>query len=114
DSLQVDSIEKLKSACEAGQVADLKGFGPKTQQKILDRIRYLDNVGHRVRIDLALTLGETLLAQVRTFPGVIRSELCGSVRRRKETVADLDILASARGAAPIMDAFVKLPEVVQV
>jgi DNA polymerase (family 10) len=114
DSLQIDSIEKLKTACEAGQIAELKGFGPKTQQKILDGIKYLDTVGHRVRIDLALTLGEALLAQVRTFPGVIRSELCGSVRRRKETVADLDILVSARGAAPIMDAFVKLPEVVQI
>lgn len=114
DNLQIDSIEKLKTACEAGQIAELKGFGAKTQEKILAGITYLDQVGHRVRIDHALTLGEALLAQVRTFPNVIRSELCGSTRRRKETVADLDILVSARGAAPIMDAFVKLPEVIQI
>ena len=48
------------------------------------------------------------------MPGVIRAELCGSLRRRRETIGDIDILASAKDAAPIMDAFVKLPEVVQV
>jgi DNA polymerase (family 10) len=114
DNLHIDTIEKLKLACEAGEVAKQKGFGAKTQQKILDGIAYLDKVGNRVRIDQALPLGLALLEQIREFPGVIRSELCGSVRRRKETVADLDILVSSASAQPIMDAFVKLPEVVQV
>lgn len=114
ESLQIDGIEKLKAACEAGEVAKLKGFGAKTQAKILEGIRYLDQVGKRVRIDLALPLGEALLAQVKGFPGVIRGELCGSLRRRKETVADLDILVSSADAAPIMEAFVKLPEGIQV
>jgi len=114
ESLQIDGIDKLKSACEAGEVAKLKGFGAKTQAKILEGIRYLDQIGKRVRIDLALPLGDALLAQVKAFPGVIRGELCGSLRRRKETVADLDILVSSADAAPIMDAFVKLPEVIQV
>lgn len=114
DALGIDTIAKLKAACESGEVAKQKGFGAKTQQKILDGIAYLDTVGNRVRIDYALPLGRALLEQIRTFPGVIRSELCGSLRRRKETVADLDILVSAAAAQPIMDAFVKLPEVVQV
>lgn len=114
DTLQIDTIEKLKLACEAGEVAKLKGFGAKTQQKILDGIAFIDKVGHRVRIDLALPLGLALLEQLRKFPGVIRSELCGSVRRRKETAADLDILVSSKDAKPIMEAFVKIPEVVQV
>lgn len=114
DTLHIDTIEKLKTACDAGEVAKLKGFGEKTQQKILDGLALLERIGHRVRIDLALSLGTTLLGQIRTFPGVIRSELCGSVRRRRETVADLDILVSSKDAEPIMDAFVKLPEVIQV
>lgn len=113
ETLKIDSIDKLKLACEAGEVAKLKGFGAKTQTKILEGIRYLDQVGKRVRIDLALPLGAALLEQVKEFPGVIRGELCGSLRRRKETVADLDILVSSGDAAPIMDAFVKLPEVIQ-
>lgn len=114
DQLGIDSIDRLKAACEAGEVAKLKGFGEKTQQRILDGITFLGQIGKRVRIDLALPLGETLLVRVRTFPGVLRSELCGSLRRRRETVADIDMLVSSPDAAPIMEAFVKLPEVVQV
>ncbi|MBP3958797.1 DNA polymerase/3'-5' exonuclease PolX [Gemmata sp. G18] len=114
DLLHIDSIEKLKAACESGEVAKQKGFGAKTQTRILEGIAYIDQVGHRVRIDLALPLGLALLEQIRAFPGVIRAELCGSLRRRKETVADLDILVSSADAQPIMDAFVKIPEVIQV
>lgn len=114
ETLQIDTIEKLKTACEAGEVAKQKGFGVKTQQKILDGLAFIDKVGHRVRIDLALPLGLALLEQIRTFPGVIRSELCGSLRRRKETTGDIDILVSSANPQPIMDAFVKIPEVVQV
>jgi DNA polymerase (family X) len=114
DLLQIDSIEKLKAACESGEVAKQKGFGEKTQSKILEGIAHFEKVGHRVRIDLALPLGLALLEQIRAFPGVIRSELCGSLRRRKETVADLDILVSSKDAQSIMDQFVKIPEVVQV
>lgn len=114
DLLGVDSIEKLKAACERDEVSALKGFGDKTQKKILDGIAFLGQVGNRVRIDLALPLGQALLEQIRKFPGVIRSELCGSLRRRRETAKDIDILVSSDNAKPIMDAFVKLPEVIQV
>jgi DNA polymerase (family 10) len=114
ETLGLDSIEKLKAACESGEVAKLKGFGAKTQQKILEGIGFLGQVGNRVRLDLALPLGRTLLEQIRTFPGVIRSELCGSLRRKRETAKDIDILVSSDDSLPIMDAFVKLPEVIQV
>ena len=114
DNLQINSIEELKAACERGAVAKLKGFGAKTQAKILEGIAFLGQVGHRVRIDLADPIGQALLDRVRAMPGVIRAELCGSLRRRRETIGDIDILASAKDAAPIMEAFVKLPEVIQV
>lgn len=114
DSLGLDSIVKLKEACDRGEVASLKGFGAKTQQKILEGISFLGQVGNRVRIDLALPLGLALLEQIRKLPGVIRSELCGSLRRRRETAKDIDILVSSADPQPIMDAFVKLPEVIQV
>lgn len=114
DALGIDTMAKLKAACERGDVAQQKGFGEKTQQKILEGITFLGQVGNRVRIDLALALGQAVLSRLRTFPGVIRSELCGSARRRKETCADLDFLVSSAAAQPIMDAFVKMPEVLQV
>ena len=114
DALQLDTIEKLKASCESGDVAKLKGFGEKTQQKILEGIAFLGTVGNRVRIDLALPLGEALLERVKAMPGVIRAELCGSLRRRRETSKDIDIVASAKDAGPVMAAFVAMPEVMQV
>lgn len=114
DELGIDSVAKLKTACEAGQVARLKGFGEKTQQKMLEGIAFLDTVGHRVRVDQARTLADRLLDQVKAFPGVIRAEVCGSIRRRRDTSKDIDILVSSTTPMPIMDAFVQLPEVLQV
>ena len=114
DALGVDTLDKLQAACERGEVATLKGFGEKTQTKILDGIKFLGSVGNRVRIDQADALGAALLEKVRGFPGVVRAELCGSLRRRRETVGDLDVLASAADAGPVIAAFVKLPEVVEV
>jgi DNA polymerase (family 10) len=114
DQLGIDDLDKLKAACEAGQVAALKGFGEKTQQKILEGVKYLGQVGQRVRIDQALPVAQALLEGLRPAPGIIRMELCGSLRRRKETIADIDILVSADEAGPVMDRFVALPGVTQV
>ncbi|HKI34373.1 MAG TPA: DNA polymerase/3'-5' exonuclease PolX [Gemmataceae bacterium] len=114
DQLGIDDLDKLKAACEAGQVAGLRGFGEKTQQKILEGIQFLDRVGERVRIDQALPLAEVLLQGLRSAPGIIRIELCGSLRRRKETIKDIDILISSDHPGPIMERFVTLPGVMQV
>jgi DNA polymerase (family 10) len=114
DQLGLDTLDKLKAACEVGEVAALKGFGAKTQQKILEGLDFLDQMGQRVRIDQALPVARSILDALRALPGVIRLELCGSLRRRRETIKDIDILISADNAGPIMDAFVHLPQVVQV
>lgn len=114
DALGVDTVEKLKAACEAGQVAGLKGFGAKTQANILEAIRFREEAGQRVRIDMATGLAEALVERVRALPGVVRAAACGSVRRRRETCGDLDILASAADAQPVIDAFATFPEVVRV
>ena len=112
--LGVTSLEDLKKACDEGKVAGLKGFGEKTQKKIVEGIQFIDEVGNRVRIDQALPIGLSLLEQIREMPGVIRAELGGSLRRRRETAKDIDILASSKDPAPIMQAFVSLPVVKQV
>ena len=112
--LAIDSVAALEAACQAGSVAKLKGFGAKTQERILEGIRFLGTVGNRVRIDQALPLGQALLEQVRGFDGVIRAELCGSLRRRRETAKDIDIVASSQQPEAVMQAFVSLPQVIQV
>jgi DNA polymerase (family 10) len=114
DQLGIDDFDKLKAACTDDRVAALKGFGAKTQQKILEGIAYLGQLGNRIRIDHALAVAEMLLDGLRKLPGIIRMEVCGSVRRRKETINDIDILISSKAPASIMSAFVALPQVVQV
>jgi DNA polymerase (family 10) len=114
DELGIDDVDKLRQACQSGEVAKLKGFGVKTAQKILEGIQFLEQSGKRVRLDQALEIGQALLAGLRECPGVIRSELCGSLRRRKETINDIDILVSAGDPGPIMDRFVSLEGVTQV
>lgn len=111
DELGTDTIDKLKAACEAGQVAAVKGFGAKTQQKILDGIAFLGTVGNRVRIDQVLPVGELLLDRILKLPGVERAEVCGSLRRRRETAKDIDIVVASAEPEPVMEAFVKFPEV---
>ena len=89
-------------------------MGEKTQQKILEGIQFLRQTGARVRIDRAEMLAMRLLEELRKAPGVIRMELCGSLRRRRETIKDIDILISSDAPVPIMERFVSLPSVAQV
>ena len=109
DQLGIDDLDKLKAACDAGEIAALKGFGKKTQDKILEGIAFVGQASDRVRLDQALALARAILELLKTCPGIRRMELCGSVRRRRETVRDIDILISSDKPGPIMDAFVKLP-----
>jgi len=114
DQLGIDDLVKLKAGCDDGSVAKLKGFGEKTQKNILEGLAMLEQMGSRVRIDQALGIADHLVAAVRKVPGIHRLELCGSLRRRRETIKDIDILVAADNAAPIMKAFVELPIVKKV
>src|SRR5438874_2931809 len=113
DELGIDDLDKLKAACERGEIAKLKGFGAKTQEKILEGIEFIRLTGNRVRIDQALPIALHLVEELRKMPEVQRIELCGSLRRRRETIKDVDILVSSAKPEPIMDRFVKLPGVLQ-
>src|SRR5260370_1115445 len=114
DQLGIDILEKHKKACENDDMGGLKGFGAKTQQKILEGIAFLGQTADRVRIDQALPLAMEILNGMRGGKGIRRMELWGSSRRRKETIKDIDILISSDDAAPLMERFVKLPFVERV
>lgn len=114
DQLQIDSLEKLKIACDESKVAELKGFGAKTQQKILEGIEFLGSFAGRVRLDEADSVANSLLNLLKDMKEVIRIEVCGSLRRRRETVKDIDVLVSSKNPRPIMEKFVTVPGVIQV
>jgi DNA polymerase (family 10) len=114
DELGIDTLAALKDGCLDGRVAALKGFGEKTAKKILSGIEFVSKLGQRFRIDEAMSIAVRILDWVRDQPGVIRTELCGSLRRRRETIKDIDLLASAVASNAIMDGFVALPGVIEV
>ena len=96
DELGVLSVADLKQVCDDNEVAPLKGFGAKSQQKILDGIELLARFSARRRLDVGLRYGQTFLSMISALDGVERAELAGSARRRKETIGDLDIVAAVQ------------------
>lgn len=109
--LGVVSLEALETACQAGQVSELSGFGEKTQQKILAGIAFRRRHASHHRISDALVVAEPMLDRLRSHPDVIRCSLAGSLRRHKEVIRDLDFLVSTNDAGAIIQFFIQQPEV---
>ncbi len=114
DKLGIDSIAALQQACEAGKVAALEGFGEKTQEKIMEGIRNREAYGKRHIWLEAWEVAEPILAALRKLPMVEQAEACGSLRRRMETVGDLDFLVATNDPKPVGDWFVKWSAVKEV
>jgi DNA polymerase (family 10) len=114
EALKIESLADLRAAGEAGRIATLKGFGAKTETNILQGIAFVEKAGERILQSTALALVEPIIAAVRAHKKVIRAEFCGSLRRRAETIGDLDVLFSSKDPPAVLDTFVKLPEVATV
>ena len=114
EALRVESLADLRAAAQAGAIARLKGFGAKTEANILEGIAFLETTGGRILQHEALLLVAPVLELIRGHAHVIRAEVCGSLRRRAETIGDLDILFSASDPAPVLKDFVALPQITKV
>jgi DNA polymerase (family 10) len=95
--LGVSSIRELEEAARSGRLATLKGFGPKTAEKILKGIGFYLQTGARVLLPQGLDEAGRLVAAVSAHPDVLRAEIAGSVRRRREIVRDVDVVAACSG-----------------
>ena len=111
----VTSIAELQAAAEAGKLRTLKGFGAKSEEKILKGIALLAKRGdERMPIGDARPLAEGLVAALQAAlpAGTIdRIEVAGSLRRWKETIGDMDLLCVSRAPAAVMKAFQSLPQI---
>lgn len=101
EQLAIEDVDELESAALDGRLAKVKGFGPKTAERILKGIAFARESSVRLLIAHALPEARRLLAMVREHPDVEEAAVAGSVRRHREVVADIDIVARCRpGIAP--------------
>lgn len=94
EELGVDSVATLKQVALEGLIAPMKGFGEKSQQRMLNGIELLARFRARRRLDIGLMYGEAFQTKIATLDGVIKAQLAGSARRRKETIGDLDLVVA--------------------
>lgn len=106
--LKIGSLEQLEEALRQGRVRDLKGFGQRTEEKLLEGIAQLRQGEQRWLLSRARALADHLLEVLRALPCVQRAEAAGSLRRGKETVGDLDLLVISTQPQAVMDAFTAL------
>src|SRR5215208_5337574 len=106
--LGVESVEEL-AELEEGRIAGLKGFGKKSEERVLRAARTYNSQERRMLLDEATALGEHMLAFVRSHPSTVRAEVGGSLRRKKETIGDLDIVAASTDQRALADTFADAP-----
>jgi DNA polymerase (family X) len=112
EELGISSVDELAEAIPAGRLEGLKGFGAKTEENILHGIELMRRAGDRVLVDVAMGVAEEIIEALSPLAG--RCEYAGSLRRCRETIGDVDILATADEPGPLMAAFVALPLVAEV
>lgn len=114
DKLGVDSIEKLEAACQSGKVAELDGFGEKTAANILEAIQLRRTYASKHLLSDALRAAEPVLENLRAHADVIRCSSAGSLRRSKEIIGDIDLLASSKKPAEVIEFFVSQNGIVKI
>lgn len=111
ETLGVVDLAGLEAAAREGKLRDLPGMGERSEAKILEGIASLSRRTDRTLLGDALPVARELLDSLLAVEGVVRAELAGSLRRRRETVGDIDVLVATRDSAPVMEAFVGLSRV---
>ncbi len=114
DALGITTVDALEDAARSERLRAVPGIKAKTEESILKGIEIWRRRYGRLLLARALPLATALLQRLRALPEVLQAECAGSVRRRTETVGDLDMLVAVTAAGPVVDAFVGAPEVTQV
>jgi len=114
DTLGITTLAELEYACRENRLVSLKGFGSKTQQNIIDGIDLLRHHQGRHFYTEAKSRADQLIAALRNVPEVINLSLAGSIRRCREIVKDIDLVAASDDSSLMGDIFSVLPDVEQV
>jgi len=114
EQLGIKGLDDLAAAAKAGRIHDLRGFGPKLEERLLDALAHHVTEAPRLLLASVEGVARDLVHHLEGAAGVGQVVVAGSYRRRKETVGDLDILVTAAGDADVMDRFVGFEEVAEV
>ncbi len=114
ERLRVRTTADLDAAARAGKIRELPSFGERSEQRILKGLAFLQQSGQRTPLAAVRPVVEEIAARLRTVAGVERVEIAGSIRRRRETVGDADVLAVTRRPAAAIAAFAELSDVARV
>lgn len=112
--LKTDSFAALEEAARSGRLAELPGMGSKKAENILKGIELLRQAAGRIPLGVALPIAEEIVESVRRFRAVKRAEMAGSLRRMRETIGDIDILAASSDPGRVIESFTSLPHVKRV
>lgn len=107
NELGIKNLGDLQAAIQAKKIRELKGLGAKVEEKLLAAIARMGATGkeHRRPIAQALPIARELVAELSKLPAVERAQYCGSLRRLRETVADVDIVVASEDAPSVVQAF---------
>ena len=111
DALGITTVDQLEAAAREGKLNNLPGMGEKKSENILRGIELFRASSERMLLGVALPLVESIIEKLRGKVDVAQCLPAGSLRRMKETVGDIDILATGANGKKIIDAFAKLPHV---
>lgn len=114
NELGIVTIEQLEQAIQEHRLQSLPGFGLKSEEKIRKGIDTIKKSTGRMLLGYALPLAEEVISLLRENTQIENLSTAGSLRRMKETIGDIDILASTADAERMMDTFIKLPMVKQI
>jgi len=107
--LKIKNLKDLEKAAKAGKIGKLEGFGQKSEENILQGIAFVRSSKGRFLLGSILPAVRQIIARLEKLPETSRVEAAGSVRRMKETIGDIDILATSSKPAKVMDFFVRMP-----
>src|SRR3989344_2002678 len=114
EKLGIRGLRDLEKALASGRIRNLEGFGAKSEENILKSLEFLKKSGGRFVLGLVMPQIREIESRLKKLPQVKKINVAGSVRRRKETIGDADILIISDNPKPVMDYFVSIPEVARV
>lgn len=112
--LGISNMDELRSAIDAQQVRDIAGLGPKTEENLARALERYSPTESRMLLGRSLEIAEEMVGWLSEVKEIKRVEYAGSLRRMRETIGDIDLLAASSDSASVMDAFSSQPGVVRV